>query len=84
MPETRRLDHPAIPIAQWPGLFARDNDIDIITVGPIWNTGNKIPGLEGMVKGARMQWSPGTPDFMPTVHPPPKRQLHLSFKHSAN
>lgn len=71
MPETRRPDHPAIPIAQWPGLFARDNDIDIITVGPIWNTGDKIPGLEGMVNGARMQRSPGTPDFMPTVHAPP-------------
>lgn len=70
MPETRRPDHPAIPIAQWPGLFARDNDIDIITVGPIWSTGDKIPGLERMVNGARMQWSPGTPNFMPTVHAP--------------
>lgn len=70
MPETRRPDHPPIPIAQWPGLFARDKDIDIITVGPVWSTGDKIPGVEGMVNGARMQWSPGTPDFMPTVHAP--------------
>lgn len=70
MPETRRPDHPPIPIAQWPGLFARDKDIDIITVGPVWSTGDKILGLDGMVNGARMQWSPGTPDFMPTVHAP--------------
>lgn len=70
MPETRRPDHPSIPIAQWPGLFAHDKDIDIITVGPVWSTGDKFPGLEGMVNGARMQWSPGTPDFMPTVHAP--------------
>lgn len=70
MPETHTPDHPPIPIAQWPGLFARDKDIDIITVGPIWSTGDKIPGLEGMVNGARMQWSPGTPEFMPTVHAP--------------
>lgn len=70
MPETRRPDHPPMPIAQWPGLFARDKDIDIITVGPISSTGDKIPGQEGMVSGARMQWSPGTPEFMPTVHAP--------------
>lgn len=70
MPETRRPDHPPIPIAQWPALFARDQDIDIITVGPIWSTGDKVPGLESMVNGARMQWSPGTPEFMATVHAP--------------
>lgn len=70
MPETRRPDHPPIRIAQWPSLFARDNSIDIITVGPIWTSGDNIPGMEGMVNGARMQWSPGTPDFMPTVHAP--------------
>lgn len=70
MPETRRSDHPPVPITQWPSLFARDQDIDIITVGPIWSTGDRISGLEGMVNGARMQWSPGTPEFMPTVHAP--------------
>ena len=70
IPETHRPDHPPIPITQWPGLFARDKNIDIITVGPVWSTGDKIASLEGMVNGARMQWSPGTPDFMPTVHAP--------------
>lgn len=51
-------------------LRAYDNDTEIITVGPIWTTGDKIPGLEGIVNGAPMQWSPGTPNFMPTVHAP--------------
>lgn len=70
MPETRRSNHPPVPITQWPSLFARDQDIDIIAVGPIWSKGDQISGLEGMVNGARMQWSSGTPEFMPTVHAP--------------
>lgn len=69
-PETRRPDHLPIRIAQWPSLFARNKDIDIVTVGPIWTSGDTIPGMEGLINGARMQWSPGTPDFMPTVHAP--------------
>lgn len=74
VPETRRPDHPTMPIVEWSGLFARDKDINIISIGPIWTTGDQlsanedqIPGVEGMVNGAR---SPGTPDFMPIVHAP--------------